>query len=217
MFQAEYGETNGEVMVHSTASYSKTVRFTEEDQFVYWIFSASSNTCRFDILNVIYFNDGPSENITVWLDEEYIDKFESFNQGNESTLWNYSMLKSGHLGTTKALTAGNHTLNVSASSVDVHGVEIDGVKVGVQCDDIKECFESLILFGPSINVKVVPLLEHENSRSGMSWTQIISITIGVIGLCVSLLTMCLGILFFVCTQKESTSDQINIQFYNHYQ
>ena len=97
------------------------------------------------------------------------------------------MPESGSLGTTKALTAGNHTLNVSASSVDDYGVEIDQVKVGVQCNDIKECFESLILFGP---IKVVPQLEHANSRSGMSWAQIISIATMVIGVCVSLLTMC---------------------------
>ena len=57
------------------------------------------------------------------------------------------MLESGLLGTTKALTAGNHTLNVSVSSVNVHGVEIDEVIVGVLCDGIEECSESLLIFG----------------------------------------------------------------------
>ena len=161
MFQAEYGVTNGEVMFRSAASDGKTVRFTEEGQFVYWIFKTPPRTCGFDILNVIYSNDGPSDNITVWLDEEYVDGFETFNHRKEGAFWNY-MRESGLLGTAMALTEGNHTLNVSVSSVDVHGVEIDEVIVGVLCDDIKECSESLLIYNQPKNV--VPVDPNETSR-----------------------------------------------------
>ena len=153
-------------MFRSAASDGKTVRFIEEGEFVSWAFQTHSHMCGFDVLNVIYSNDGPSDNITVWLDGEYIDGFETFNHKKEGAFWN-KMLESGLLGTTKALTAGDHTLNVSVLSVDVHGVEIDEVIVGVLCDDVEECSESLLIFGQP---KPGPGLDQGDSQSDIHWT-----------------------------------------------
>ena len=149
---------------------------------MYWVFQTLSQTCGFDILNVRYSNDGPSDNITVWLDGEYVDRFETVNHKKEGAFWN-KIVESGLLGNTKALTAGNHTLNVSVSSVDVHGVEIDEVIVDVLCEDIEECSETLIIFGQPKNV--VPAEDSDRS-SELSTSEIVGIVLGVLATVIGL-------------------------------
>lgn len=132
-FIAEYGNTNGEIISRSAASYGHTVRFARKGQFLYWFFVTQS-TCNIDVLNVLYTNDGPSDNLTVYLNENFIGSFQTVNHSREGVYWN-KIVESGLVGRTTVLQQGNHTLNISAITVDIHGVEIDKVTIGVLCDD----------------------------------------------------------------------------------
>ena len=132
-FIAEYGNTNGEVIPRSAASYGHTVRFTRRGKFLYWFFTTQS-TCNIDVLNVLYTNDGPSDNLTVYLNENFIGSFQSVDHSKEGVYWN-KIVESGLIGRTTVLQQGNHTLNISIVTVDIHGVEIDKVTLGVLCED----------------------------------------------------------------------------------
>ena len=132
-FIAKYGNTNGETVSRSAASYGRTIRFTNKGQFLYWVFVTQS-TCNIDILNVLYTNDGPSDNLTVYLDENFIGSFQTLEHSREGIYWN-KIVESGLIGRTTVLQQGNHTLNISVVTVDIHGVEIDKITIGVLCED----------------------------------------------------------------------------------
>ena len=132
-FIAEYGNTNGEITSRSAASYGRTVRFTKEGQFVYWHFITQSQ-CNIDVLNVHYTNDGPSDNLTIYINKNVIGSFQTIKHASEGVFWN-KIVESGLVGRTTFLSQGNHTLNISVASVDMYGVEIDKVIIGVLCDD----------------------------------------------------------------------------------
>ena len=130
---AEYGNTNGELISRSAASYGHTVRFARKGQFLYWFFVTQS-TCNIDVLNILYTNDYPSDNLTVYLNQNFIGSFQTVNHSREGVFWN-KIVESGLVGWTTVLRQGNHTLNISAATVDVRGVEIDKVTIGVLCDN----------------------------------------------------------------------------------
>ena len=133
-FIAEYGNTSGgELTSRSAASYGRTVRFTRKGQFLYWFFITQS-TCNIDVLNVLYTNDGPSDNLTVYLNENFIGSLQTVEHTREGVFWN-KIVESGLIGRTTVLQQGNHTLNISVVTVDIYGVEIDKVTLGVLCDD----------------------------------------------------------------------------------
>ena len=185
-FEAEYGFTNGEVTFRSAASNGKTVRFTDEGQYLLWYFKTPSSSI--DIHNVVYSNDGSSDNLTVFLDQEYLGEFQTLNHRKQGAYWNV-MLESGLIGTTKALSTGNHTLNVSVSSVDFHGVEIDHVTTGIMCDDVEgdKCCELLKVYG-------IPNNDFDNS----SKHKVVIIEVfSIIGALMALIAAILGVVAIV--------------------
>lgn len=200
MFQAEYGKPEQEVMLRSAASNDKTVRFTEDGQFVYWQFKTP--TCALDILDIIYSNDGQSDNITVWIDDKYVDEFETLHRNKEGVYWN-EMLESGPLGSTKALIAGNHTLNLTVSSVDVHGVEIDDVRVGVMCNDIEACCDLVVIYDQSVPT--------QDSLPKQTIDIIVVIEIlSIMTACILLIMAVLGVLYTY--RKKATANRNIVRF-----
>ena len=177
-FIAKYGNTNGETVSRSAASYGRTIRFTKKGQFLYWVFVTQS-TCSIDILNVLYTNDGPSDNLTVYLDENFIGSFQTVEHSREGVYWN-KIVESGLIGRTTVLQQGNHTLNISIVTVDIHGVEIDKVTIGVLCDD-DLC--SIKILGQSTNDNTIAPPDDGNLDKG----HIISLAIGVSSTAISVL------------------------------
>lgn len=195
-FHAEYGTTNGRVIPRSAASNGKTVRFENEEQFVFWNFVTHSS-CNIDILNVIYTNDGQSDNITVFIDGNYVGDFQTVEHSRKGDLWN-SLVPSGLIGSTTVLPKGNHTLNVSVSLVDVYGVEVDEVIVGSLCDD-GQC--SITIIGPPNSTLDTTL--PPDYPTGLSPANIIAIVTTLITF-LSVITAATGVVlgvWFKCRKK----------------
>ena len=174
-FIAEYGNTNGEIISRSAASYGHTVRFTRKGQFLYWFFVTQS-TCNIDVLNVLYTNDGPSDNLTVYINDSFIDSFQTVNHSREGVFWN-KIVESGLVGRTTVLRQGNHTLNVSVVTVVIHGVEIDKVTIGVLCDDDLCLVKTL--GQPTNNNNIAGDLNASPDDQTLDKGHIISLVIGV--------------------------------------
>lgn len=182
-FIAAYGVTDGELMSRSAATYGKTVRFFRIGQYVFWNFVAQSS-CNLDILNVIYSNDGPSDNLTMYLDKKYIGGFQSVEHSNEGIFWN-KMVESGLIGKTNLLSQGNHTLRLNVVSVDKYGVEIDKIIVGVLCGAGEECLVT-ILGEPNDTQEHTSYSAGENGHE-LDRENIISLAVGLTSTFVSVL------------------------------
>ena len=61
---------------------------------------------------MLYTNDGPSDNLTVYLNEKLIGSFQTIEHEREGVYWN-KIVESGLVGRTKVLKQGNHMLNIS--------------------------------------------------------------------------------------------------------
>lgn len=181
-FVAAFGETDGELMSRSAASHGKTVRFSMIGQFVRWNFLTQSS-CNIDILNVIHSNDGPSDNLTLYLNRKEIGSFQSVEHTREGVFWN-EMVESGLVGKTNVLSKGNHTLYMNVSAVDIYGIEIDNVIVGALCGNDGGCLVT-ILGEPHVTNA------HTNfpSEDNHPWSQgnIITLAVGVTSTLVSVL------------------------------
>ena len=181
-FIAEYGNTNGEIMSRSAASYGHTVRFARNGQFLYWFFITKS-PCNIDVLNVLYTNDGPSDNLTVYLNENFIGSFQTVNHSKEGVFWN-KIVESGLVGRTTVLRQGNHTLNISVVTVDIYGVEIDKVIIGALCDD-DLC--SIKLLGQPTNDNTARDSNASPDDQTLDKGHIISLAIGIPSTVISIL------------------------------
>ena len=184
-FIAEFGDTNGEIMSRSAASYGHTVRFTRKGQFLYWVLVTQS-TCNIDILDVLYTNDGPSDNLTVYLDENFIGSFQTVEHSREGVYWN-KIVESGLIGQTTVLQQGNHTLSISVVTVDIYGVEIDKITIGVLCDDDLCSIKTL---GQPTNANTSTIAGDSNSSPDdgkLDKGHIISLVIGVSSTVISVL------------------------------
>lgn len=176
-FIAAYGITDGELMSRSAATHGKTVRFFETGQSVLWHFTTQI-PCTIDVLNVRYSNDGPSDNLTVYLNDDSIESFQSIEHSNGGVFWN-KMVETGFIGKSVILFKGNHTLSLNISLVDIHGFEIDEVTLGAICDHGK-C--------------LIKIIEHPDNDNGVqedeknSWKRstIIALSFGVLGLVISI-------------------------------
>ena len=182
-FIAAYGVTDGELMSRSAATYGKTVRFSKIGQYVCWNFVARSS-CNIDVLNVIYSNDGPSDNLTMYLNKKYIGGFQSVEHSNEGVFWN-KMVESGLIGKTNFLSQGNHTLCLNVVSVDVYGVEIDKIIVGVLCGTGEECL--IVILGEPDNTQ--GHTSYSAGEDSHEWNRgnIISLAVGLTSTFVSVL------------------------------
>ena len=139
-FIAAYGMTDddAELRPRSAATYGTTVRFTKVGQFVSWNFTTYSLTCYFDVLNVVYSNDGPADNLTLYLDQKHVGDFQTIEHSNEGVFWN-DMVDSGLIGRTQVLSEGNHVLKLVVGVVDIYRVEIDKIVAGVLCGSDGDC------------------------------------------------------------------------------
>ena len=172
-------------MSRSAASCGHTVRFTRKGQFLYWVFVTQS-ICNIDILDVLYTNDGPSDNLTVYLDENFIGSFQTVEHSREGVYWN-KIVESGLIGRTTVLQQGNHTLSISVITVDIYGVEIDKVTVGVLCDDDMCSIKTL---GQPTNANTSTIAGDSNSSpddGSLDKGHIISLVIGVSSTVISVL------------------------------
>ena len=182
-FIAAYGDTDGELMSRSAATYGTTVRFSKIGQYVCWNFVARSS-CNIDVLNVIHSNDGPSDNLAIYLNKKFIGGFQSVEHSNEGVFWN-KMVESGLIGKTNILPQGNHTLCLNVSVVDIYGVEIDKIIIGVLCGAGRECLVT-ILGAPNDTQKLTSYSAGEDSHE---WNRgsIISLSVGLTSTFVSVL------------------------------
>ena len=213
-FIAEYGNTSGgELTPRSAASYGRTVRFTTKG-LLYWFFITQS-TCNIDVLNVFYTNDGPADNLTVYINENYIGSFQTVEHSREGVFWN-KIVESGLIGRTTVLQQGNHTLNISVVTVDIHGVEIDKVTIGVPCDDDLCSVQTVgqpsnvnnVIDGDS-NATTVATVPGSESSSGVSGTVAAVVVVVVITTAVTGVFIAVVSLMFY-RQKHNSKNNIDI-------
>ena len=180
-FIAAYGrkDSDAELISRSAATYGKTVRFTKVGQSVSWNFTTHSSTCNFDVLNVVYSNDGPADNLTLYLDQKYVGDFQTIEHTNEGVFWN-QMVESGLIGRTKVLSEGNHLLKLVVGVTDIYGVEIDKIEVGVLCGSEGDC---------SVKIDGAPTdqqgLSGESGGENWNTETIISLAVGLISTAIS--------------------------------
>lgn len=180
---AAYGIMDGgtELISRSAATYGKTVRFFEVGQSVGWNFTTYSS-CNLDVLNVVYSNDGPADNLTLYLDQDYIGSFQSIEHTNVGVFWN-KMVDSGLVGKTNLLTEGNHTLKLLVTVVDIHGVEIDKIVVGVLCGSEGACLVKI--YGEPNESQI----RSESQQDEERWNRgnIISLAVGLTSTVISII------------------------------
>ena len=125
--EAEHGSTNGTIVQRDGTSNKLTVRLSE-DQYIIWGFVTES-PCILEILNVVYMNDGLSDtcNITVYVNGDQL--VGSFDVRSRSHL----PISSGSIGDTVLSSAGDHTIKLTATNMNEHGIEIDRMMLGLLC------------------------------------------------------------------------------------
>lgn len=183
-FTAAYGVTDGELISRSAASYGKTVRFFEVGQSVLWHFYIQTS-CSIDVLNVIYSNDGPSDNLTVYINDRYIGSFQSVEHSKEGVYWN-KLVQSGLIGKPIILNKGNHTLSLNISLVDIYGFETDEVILGAICDDGK-CSVTITGHPDNDNDVQRQTTSPEGNKNYLNKSNVITLAVGVTSIVISII------------------------------
>lgn len=134
---AERENQNFRAMWRQDASKSKTLLLYEGD-YVVLDFCLSSQT-TVDITNLRFSNDGPSDNVTFFVDGIPIGSFETFAFTDWGRMWNVFQ-NSGPVGSSVTIHPGNHELNISISESDNYGVEFDSLQFTLDNEVSEEIF-----------------------------------------------------------------------------
>lgn len=156
VFEAEQGHfqrTGGVVMPRSAASNGYTVQLHQGAYIVLPPFRTTSS-CTLTVLNVAYTNDGPPDAVTVSVNETVVGTFHSLAATDFGHNWNV-VRNTGIVGNALNVASGTHTVRVTATSTDDHGVEIDRVDLAERCRvNSKSPPDSITVNTPTIVVGV---------------------------------------------------------------
>ena len=101
--------------------------------------------CELTVEGITYSNDGSSDNVSVYIDEEFVGRFETLTNFGGGHNWN-SFKHSGSMEKKITLNAGNYYFKILVTTADFYGVEIDKTSLEFFCegdDDVSgDCFES---------------------------------------------------------------------------
>ena len=179
--EAEHGNTNGEIIHRGGASNKQTVRLNT-GQYISWGFVTDSS-CRLQVSNVVYTNDGVSDTITVYVDSQGVGSFNT-SESNHGYSWSESV-SSGPIGDEIQLSSGDHTIKlVAIAEVDEYSVEIDIITLRMSCE-------------LSDSEGSCPKLDDANEP----WTrgQIIGLVFGITTFVITLLSIIISI---ICSCKN---------------
>ena len=169
--EAESGTTNGVKIPRSEASNKITVRL-QESEYVFWAITAHSS-CLVQVLDVVYTNDGGSDEISVYVNDQQLGSFTTKSQSDNGHIWNRPE-SSGSLDDVKQLSVGVNHIRVVATVVDEFGVEIDKAVFGFECDQV--C--------PNIT-----------PGEGLSIGEIIGTVSGIVGVVLTCIICCVTVYF----------------------
>lgn len=160
-FEVENFAPSAMRMPRSGASGNFTVLFNNNDlitvEFCLRVMSSVS------LRNVIYSNDGPSDTVTVSIDEQNIGTFKTppFDKGGDG--WNV-FKSSGPLPGKVNLDVGRHVMTIKAKQSDRWGVEIDNVLFSVDDSYIK--YEDILCNLYCFDVKYDEVPRQDSVPSG---------------------------------------------------
>ena len=115
------------IQYRSEASDQQTVHLTSSGQYVSYTITSHSR-CSFHILGLQYSNDGDSDTISIYLDNERFGEFITHSSSGGGHLWNV-FENPGLIGNTQILDHGEHTLTIRVSATDQYGVELDMIRI----------------------------------------------------------------------------------------
>ena len=111
----------------SAATNDKVAHVATEGQGTSYII-VSESRCDFNVINLRYSNDGPSDIISIYLDNDRIGKVVTDANSESGRAWN-DFKQSGLVGNTQVLDSGIHNLTIIVGVTDGHGVELDEIEV----------------------------------------------------------------------------------------
>lgn len=125
--EAERGDFHGTGVVkpRSAASNLHTVML-QQGGYITLQLIKTTTSCTLTLQNVAYTNDGASDTVTLTLNGTTMGSFRTLAATNYGHLWNV-VRNSGTIGQPIHIASGAHTMRVTATSADNHGVEIDRV------------------------------------------------------------------------------------------
>ena len=194
-FEAEYDTSTGTTMHRSEASNKMTVLLFESESIEHR-FTTSSN-CVFMLRGLHYSNDGLSDTVTVTINGQFIVQVETIEEYGLGHLWNV-IRDSGSIGKEISITPGQHSLEISVTSSDMYGVEIDVTSLDFSCENDND------VNGRCLKT-VVESLEEEPDSNGKKDTLAIVVSVcTIIGTLVGLLVP--AIIVYKCYRKYCQFD-----------
>ena len=176
-FEAEYGTSTGTTMHRSEASNKMTVLLFESESIEHR-FTTSSN-CVFMLRGLHYSNDGLTDNVTLSINGQFIVQVETIQEYRDGHLWN-EIRDSGSIGKEISITPGQHSLEISVTSSDSYGVEIDVTILDFSCENDND------VNGRCLKT-VVEALEEPDSNGKKDTLAIVVSVVTIIGTLVGLL------------------------------
>lgn len=122
------GYDNVNMKLRSHASKQKSVLLFQDEILTFNICSLSE--IDLTVNELVYSNDGNSDTITISIDQQIIESFTTISGSNGGLGWN-NFTSSGQIGNTTTLSEGQHTVEITISSADAYGVELDYISFDV--------------------------------------------------------------------------------------
>lgn len=122
------GYDNVDIKLRSQASKQKSVLLFQDDILTFNICSLSE--IDLTVNELVYSNDGNSDTITISIDQLIIGSFTTISASNGGLGWN-NFTSSGQIGNTTTLSEGQHKVEITISSADSYGVELDYIRFNV--------------------------------------------------------------------------------------
>ena len=176
-FEAEYGTSTGTTMHRSEASNKMTVLLFESESIEHRFTTSSS--CVFMLRGLHYSNDGLTDNVTLSINGQFIVQVETIQEYGDGHLWN-EIRDSGSIGKEISIAPGQHSLEISVTSSDSYGVEIDVTILDFSCENDND------VNGRCLKT-VVEALEEPDSNGKKDTLAIVVSVVTIIGTLVGLL------------------------------
>lgn len=122
------GYDNVDIKLRSQASKQKSVLLFQDDILTFNICSLSE--IDLTVNEMVYSNDGNSDTITISIDQHIIGSFTTISSSNGGLGWN-NFTTSGQIGNKTTLSEGQHKVEITISSADSYGVELDYIRFNV--------------------------------------------------------------------------------------
>ena len=143
--EAENGK-GGDVRQRSNASGELTVRLFQREELAHddLVFhSSNSNTCYLQLKSIFYTNDGPRDEIRVFLNNTLLADVTTYAESKSGNNWNIIRTVNTLSSLKVRMTDGHYTIRLLVVEADENGVEIDKCLLQLECSHViadgKEC------------------------------------------------------------------------------